>query len=178
MRRIIPLILILSAASTTLHAQAPIERRTPPPSLSTWPTNIPPRTRLLLNTSSGPYSCRLRSIDATQITCAGQHHTPDTTFNRADVVTITDAPQEKLWPRLGLGIFKIPLIVAGIGLGCVILGGGAVCAGISLAGFAASGVLVFALPIINQISDAQHRAYRTKLLYIAPPQPTSTTTAS
>ena len=170
-------LLIIFVSSAALHAQAPIERRTPP-SLSSWPTNIPPRTRLLLNTSSGPYTCRLRSIDATQITCAGQHHTPATTFNRTDITTITDAPQEKLWPHLGLGIFKIPLIVAGLGLGCVILSGNAVCAGISLAGFAACGALAIALPFINLISDAQHRAYRTKLLYIAPPQPTSTTTAS
>jgi hypothetical protein len=117
-RILLSLPFLLAGLST--HAQAPIERRPPPPPLSLWPSpsDIPSGTRLLIETFDHPNGpvCILRTIDTYSIVCAGPHDRPSAIYPREIIASIATVGRHYIPDHL-------PATVAWMGVGSVLLGG-------------------------------------------------------
>jgi hypothetical protein len=167
-------LLLLAIAASTLSAQAPIERRTPPPpiGLAAWPQadSLKPGTNLLITTNSPfapSYTCRLKHLDATGIVCHNRHER-QVVFDRAIVATITQAPAQPF--HLGQRFFAVTLTMIVVGTTCAILGGGVPCGVVGLAGLLGSlgGVLFDFVAGTVSVFQGPHSFIP---IYIAPPPP-------
>jgi hypothetical protein len=167
-------LLLLATAASTLAAQAPIERRTPPPTigLAAWPQadSLKLGTNLLITTNSPfapSYTCRLKHLDATGIVCHNRHE-QQVVFDRAIVATITEAPTQPF--HLGQRYFAVTLTMIVIGTTCAILGGGVPCSAIGVAGLLGSlgGVLIDFVAGTVSVFQGPHSFIP---IYIAPPPP-------
>jgi hypothetical protein len=167
-------LLLLATAASTLSAQAPIERRTPPPpiGLAAWPQadSVKPGTNLLVTTKSPfapSYTCRLKHLDATGIVCHNRHE-QQVVFDRDLVATITQAPAQPF--HLGQRYFAVTLTMIVIGTTCAILGGGIPCSAIGVAGLLGSlgGLLIDSVAGTVSVFQGPHTFTP---IYIAPPPP-------
>ena len=164
----------LAIFTSLSFAQAPIERRTPPPptGLSAWPQpdSLKPGTTLLVTTTSPyapSYTCRLKRLDANGILCRS-HQAQPIVFDRALIATLTEAPTEPF--HLGQRFFAVTLTMIVIGTTCAILGGGVPCSAIGVAGLLGSlgGLLIDSVAGTVSVFQGPHTFTP---IYIAPPPP-------
>jgi hypothetical protein len=168
-RLILPLLLV---ATTIASAQAPIERRTPPPPQSLWPApnDIPPGTRLLIGTFDGAHhpACSLDSVDLDRLICAGPRHRPSAIYPRELIASIATVGPHHIPDGLAATTAKSGLAIAGLGLLCGV-DGGPPCktpAAIGLSLLVTGGVLA--------IVQHHQRKHPPQVLYLAsypPPTP-------